>query len=63
MQKISLDYNASTPLAPEVVASMKPLLNDFYGNPSALHWAGKPVKELLNCQRTDRSTNWLFAER
>ena len=51
MDKIYLDYNASTPLAPEVVAAMKPLLEDFYGNPSALHWAGKPVKELLQRAR------------
>jgi cysteine desulfurase len=51
MQKIYLDYNASTPLAPEVVDAMQPLLNDYYGNPSALHWAGKPVKELLHKAR------------
>ncbi|MGG5252004.1 cysteine desulfurase family protein [Neobacillus sp. SM06] len=47
LEKIYLDYNASTPLAPEVVEAMQPLLTDFYGNPSALHWAGRPVKELL----------------
>lgn len=47
MNKVYLDYNASTPLAPEVVDVMNPLLTDFYGNPSALHWAGYPVKEKL----------------
>lgn len=51
MKKIYLDYNASTPLAPEVVDAMQPLLHDYYGNPSTLHWAGKPVKELLNRAR------------
>ncbi len=51
MEKIYLDYNASTPMAPEVVEAMKPLLNDFYGNPSALHWSGIPVKELLQRAR------------
>ncbi|WHZ06081.1 cysteine desulfurase family protein [Neobacillus sp. YX16] len=51
MQKIYLDYNASTPLALEVVDAMQPLLNDYYGNPSAFHWAGKPVKELLHKAR------------
>lgn len=47
MEKVYLDYNASTPIATEVIEEMRPLLNDFYGNPSALHWAGKPVNELL----------------
>jgi cysteine desulfurase len=51
MEKIYLDYNASTPLAPEVVDAMQPLLNDYYGNPSALHWAGKPVKAFLHKAR------------
>ncbi|MEH7254666.1 cysteine desulfurase family protein [Neobacillus niacini] len=51
MKKVYFDYNASTPLAPEVVDTMQPLLNDFYGNPSALHWAGRPVKELLHNAR------------
>lgn len=51
MENIYLDYNASTPLAPEVVEAMKPLLDDFFGNPSALHWAGLPVKEWLHQAR------------
>ena len=51
MQQIYLDYNASTPLAPEVIDAMTPLLQDFYGNPSALHWAGVPVRELLQNAR------------
>ncbi|MGG0718465.1 cysteine desulfurase family protein [Robertmurraya massiliosenegalensis] len=52
MEKVYLDYNASTPIAPEVVEAMTPLLMDYYGNPSALHWAGKPVKELLHKARS-----------
>ena len=51
MEKIYLDYNASTPLAPEVVEAMTPLLTEFYGNPSALHWAGEPVKKWLHKAR------------
>ncbi|OCA81465.1 cysteine desulfurase NifS [Bacillus sp. FJAT-27225] len=51
MDHIYLDYNASTPLAPEVINTMIPLLQDFYGNPSALHWAGAPVKGLLQKAR------------
>ena len=30
---IYLDYNASTPIAPSVVAAMAPFLADHYGNP------------------------------
>ncbi|HJW76258.1 MAG TPA: cysteine desulfurase NifS, partial [Thermoleophilia bacterium] len=37
---IYLDYNASTPIAPEVQAAMLPFLSDGYGNPSSGHWAG-----------------------
>lgn len=51
MNKVYLDYNASTPLAAEVADAMKPFLTDYYGNPSALHWAGQPVKEKLAAAR------------
>lgn len=51
MNKVYLDYNASTPLAPEVADHMYPFLTDFYGNPSAVHWAGQPVKEKMNRAR------------
>ncbi|MHB1652581.1 MAG: cysteine desulfurase family protein [Desulfitobacteriaceae bacterium] len=60
MTKVYLDYNASTPIAPEVAEAMIPFLTDYYGNPSTNHWAGKPAKDayekarrqvadLLNC--------------
>ena len=45
MKKIYLDYNASTPIAPEVAEAMRPFLTEHYGNPSTTHWAGKPAKE------------------
>ena len=34
---IYLDFNASTPVAPEVAAAMRPLLEAHYGNPSSAH--------------------------
>lgn len=44
---IYLDYNATTPLDPEVIAAMKPFLEEEFGNPSSSHWFGiKPRKEL-----------------
>ncbi len=45
MKYVYLDYNASTPLAPEVIEAMMPFLYEHYGNPSALHWAGKGARE------------------
>lgn len=51
MEKIYLDYNASTPIDPEVVGAMKPYLTNYFGNPSTSHWAGKPAKEALNKAR------------
>jgi cysteine desulfurase len=45
MKRVYLDYNASTPIAPELVEAMTPFFTDYYGNPSTTHWAGKPAKE------------------
>ncbi len=45
MERVYLDYNASTPLAPEAAEAMEPFLRDHYGNPSASHWAGKEARE------------------
>lgn len=50
-RRIYLDFNASTPIAPEAVEAMRPLLTDRYGNPSSLHWAGAPVKDTLEMAR------------
>lgn len=50
-QRIYLDFNASTPIAPEVAQAMKPFLKQHYGNPSSLHWAGAPAKEAIEHAR------------
>ena len=49
--EIYLDYNASTPLAPEVIEAMRPFLAGYYGNPSSLHFAGAPAKAALERTR------------
>ncbi len=49
--KIYLDYNASTPIAPEAVEAMQPFLTEHYGNPSSLHWAGAPAREAVETAR------------
>ncbi len=52
MSRIYLDYNASTPIAPEVAALMRELLEDAFGNPSSPHWAGMPAREIVNTARS-----------
>jgi cysteine desulfurase len=50
-RRIYLDFNASTPIAPEAVEAMRPFLTDHYGNPSSLHWAGAPAKDAVEKAR------------
>ena len=50
-QRIYLDFNASTPIAPEVAEAMKPFLSQHFGNPSSHHWAGDPAKEAVEHAR------------
>ncbi|MBI5016243.1 MAG: cysteine desulfurase [Deltaproteobacteria bacterium] len=50
-RRIYLDYNASTPVAPEVAEAMRPFLSEAFGNPSSGHWAGAPAKAALEKAR------------
>ncbi len=61
MKPIYLDYNATTPIAPEVADAMMPYLREHFGNPSSPHWYGiqskkaieharRQVAALLHCQ-------------
>ena len=52
MQRIYLDYNASTPIDPAVAAAMRPFLADQYGNPSSGHWAATAAKTALEAARS-----------
>src|SRR5262249_47292366 len=47
MHTVYLDYNATTPLRPEVLEAMLPYLNASFGNPSSVHWAGRRAKQGL----------------
>jgi cysteine desulfurase len=51
IQMIYLDFNASTPIAPEVAEAMRPFLSHHFGNPSSQHWAGIPAKEAVEHAR------------
>jgi len=48
---IYLDYNASTPIAPEVVAAMHDAMDGAFGNPSSPHWAGVPARQMVEKAR------------
>ena len=49
--KVYLDNKASTPLDLDVIKSMKPYYNKYYGNPSSGHWLGKKGKNALEVSR------------
>jgi cysteine desulfurase len=49
--RIYLDYNASTPIAPEVAECMRQALEHPFGNPSSEHWAGRPAQEAVEKAR------------
>jgi cysteine desulfurase NifS len=51
MKPIYLDYNATTPLDPEVAAAMQPYLVEYFGNPSSSHWYGQQTKQAVETAR------------
>ena len=48
---IYLDYNGTTPHAPEVIEAMLPFLETEYGNPSSNHWYGTGPKKAVMTAR------------
>lgn len=44
---IYLDFNATSPIAPEVAAAMRPYLDEQFGNPSSSHWYGVQAKRAV----------------
>ena len=50
-QNIYLDFNATTPIAPEVGAVMSQTLTEPFGNPSSGHWAGNAAHETVEKAR------------
>ena len=51
MRPIYLDYNATTPLLPEVVSTMQPFLSEHFGNPSSTHWYGLQTRQAIETAR------------
>ncbi|MCK9462837.1 MAG: cysteine desulfurase [Proteobacteria bacterium] len=48
---VYLDYNATTPLLPEVVDAMMPFLRERFGNPSSGHPFGRDAREAVDAAR------------
>jgi len=48
---IYLDFNASTPVAPEAAAVLQKWLTEGYGNPSSPHWAAQAAKGAIDRAR------------
>ena len=51
MKQIYLDYNATSPVRPEVLEVMLPFYREQFGNPSSVHWAGRQVSGALEKAR------------
>jgi cysteine desulfurase len=56
MKLIYLDYNATTPVRPEVLEALLPYYRDQFGNPSSVHWAGRQVSGAVEKAREQVAT-------
>ncbi len=52
MKRIYFDHNATTPLAPEVLAAMLPYLTDEFGNASSIHAYGQNARGAVEQARS-----------
>ena len=51
MERIYLDYNATTPLRPEVRDTMMPYLTEAFGNGSSIHAYGREARNAIDTAR------------
>src|SRR5947209_2478873 len=58
MQTIYFDYNATTPLDPQVREAMAPYLEGVFGNPSSVHHVGRQARALLDAARERVAQVW-----
>jgi cysteine desulfurase len=61
MQTVYFDYNATTPLDPQVREAMLPFLSEVWGNPSSVHHVGRQARAHLDDAR-DRAARLLGAK-
>jgi len=58
VRTVYFDYNATTPLDPQVREAMLPFLEGIYGNPSSVHHIGRRARSILDDAR-DRAAKVL----
>src|SRR5438876_5617518 len=58
MRTVYFDYNATTPLDPQVRETMLPYLGEIWGNPSSVHHVGRQARATLDDAR-DRAAAFL----
>ncbi|TNE58974.1 MAG: cysteine desulfurase [Bacteroidetes bacterium] len=51
MKRVYFDNAATTPIAPEVIEAMVPVLREQYGNPSSIHAEGRSARALIEAAR------------
>ncbi len=51
MQRFYFDHNATTPVAPEVLEAMLPVMTEVYGNASSIHHFGQTARKMLDAAR------------
>jgi cysteine desulfurase len=56
MERVYFDFNATTPLAPEVAEAMRAYLDGEFGNASSHHWAGERVRQAIESARQQVAT-------
>jgi len=52
MEKIYLDYAATTPTDPEVLEAMLPYFSERFGNPSSIHGFGQETRKAIEAARS-----------
>src|SRR5436190_22850725 len=58
MRSVYFDYNATTPLDPQVREAMLPFFEEIWGNPSSVHHVGRRARAVLDDYR-DRTARVL----
>ncbi len=51
MQRVYMDYAATTPMLPEVAVAMQPFFSQRFGNPSSIHSMGQEGRDAVETSR------------